>query len=202
MRLSDEQVEKVMAVVNDSGIKIEGLRDDILDHLCCVIEEGLGKSKSFEDLLQLAVIDLAPDGLKKLENKTVFLLNRNRITMLRKVIYSVGFIGALTLTGGVTFSLLHMPGANQLFITGYLVLFLFFIPLSELDHWRVDLTKAVSERLKIVTGVISAIILGLAGLFKVLHLPGADEFLLTGAIVFGIAFLPLFFFRMYKRSVE
>jgi hypothetical protein len=55
--------------------------------------------------------------------------------------------------------------------------------------------------LKIILGVTASIILGLAGLFKIMHLQGADTLLLIGAIVFALGFLPFFFFTMYKKAV-
>ena len=116
--------------------------------------------------------------------------------------YFIGFAGSATLTGGVTFKLLHMPGANEFFTIGYLTLLLVFVPLAVFERYRAVVSKALSERLKLILGVIASIILGLAGLFKIMHLQGADWLLLLGAIIFAIGFLPFFFFTMYKRSVS
>lgn len=202
MKLSEQQEEIVRNYVDTQELKLKTLRDDIIDHLCCVIESELGKEKSFEQLLNTAVRDLAPNGLIEIEYKTVFLLNSKRILVMKKLTYLIGFIGSVALTGGVTFKLLHMPGANQLFMVGYLTLFLIFIPLLAFDRFKVDIAKVLSERLKIILGVISSVILGLAGLFKIMHLPGADLLLIFGVIVFAAGFLPFFFFTMYRRSIS
>ena len=47
---------------------------------------------------------------------------------MKKLLYLIGFIGSVTLTGGITFKLLQLPGANQLFMVGFLLLLLVFIP--------------------------------------------------------------------------
>jgi len=201
MKLTDEQEEQVREYVEEQGLKLSALKDDIIDHLCCVIENGLGKENSFEQLLKMAAKDLAPDGLLEIEQKTMFLLNSKRILVMKKLTYLIGFIGSMALTIGITFKLLHFPGANVLFSVGYLTLFLAFIPLMAMDRYKVAIAKVLSERLKIILGVIASIILGLAGLFKIMHLQGADVLLLVGGIVFAIGFLPFLFFTMYKKSI-
>ena len=121
---------------------------------------------------------------------------------MKMLMYLIGFIGSVALTGGVTFKLLQFPGANHLFIGGYLTLCLIFIPLLAIERLKVSSTKVQSERLKIILGLISSIILGLAGLFKIMHLQGADWLLILGAIMFAAGFLPLFFFTMYRKSIS
>jgi hypothetical protein len=200
MKLTTEQESIVQDFVDDQGLKILSLRDDVIDHLCCVIESELGKEKSFEQLLDKAVADLAPNGLIEIEHKTMFLLNSKRIIIMKKLMYLIGFIGSLTLTAGVTFKLLRMPLGNELFIVGFLTLLLIFIPLLAFDRYKVAISAAISVRMKIILGVVSAIITGLSGLFKLMHLQGADLLLMLGAFVFAFGFLPFFFFTMYKKS--
>jgi cation transport ATPase len=201
MKLSPEQESIIENFVLAQGIKIPTLRDDLIDHLCCVVESELGKEKSFEQILNEAVKDLAPDGLQEIQHQTIFLLNSKRIIAMKKVLYFTGFIGSLALTAGVTFKLMHWPWANVLFIIGFLFLLLIFIPLLAIDRYKVSLSKAVSVKTKIIMGAIAAIITGLSGLFKMMHLQGADLLLMLGAFVFAFGFLPFYFFTMYKKSI-
>lgn len=201
MKLTSAQETKVQDFVDAQGLKIPKLRDDLVDHLCCVIEFEIEKGEPFEDLLNKAVADLAPNGLIEIEHQTMFLLNAKRILAMKKVMYFIGFIGSLSLTGGVTFKLLNMPAANQFFMVGYLTLLLVFIPLLTFDRYKVAIARALSERLKIILGASAAVISGLAGLFKILHLQGASVLLMAGAFIFAFGFLPFFFFTMYKKSI-
>ena len=202
MKLTSDQENTIKAFVDAQGLKIKTLRDDITDHLCCVVESQLGKGKSFEDLLDRAIIDLAPNGLIEIQHKTIFLLNSKRIIFMKKLIYLIGFIGSITLTAGVTFKLLRMPYATKLFTIGFLTILLIFIPLIAIDKYKVSLSKSISMKLKIILGVTASIITGLSGLFKVMHLQGADLLLILGAFIFGFGFLPFYFFTMYKKSVS
>ncbi len=201
MKLTPEQEDIIESFVDGHKLKIPSLCDDLIDHLCSVVENGLGKGESFEQLLNEAVKDVAPTGLNNIERKTIFLLNYKRIIIMKKAIYIVGFIGSLTLTAGITFKLLRM-GGSELFISGFLIIFLLFIPLLAIDRYKVAISKAISFKLKIILGTTAAIITGLSGLFKLMHLQGADLLLMLGAFVFAVGFLPFLFFTMYKKSVS
>ncbi len=201
MKLNSEQEERIRDFVHNQGLKLPGLRDDIVDHLCCVVESELKTGKTFDQSLQEAIAELAPNGLINLERKTFFLLNSKRIIMMKKLMYFIGFIGALTLTTGITFKILSYPGANKLFITGFLLLLLVFVPMLAFDRYKVAIARSLSERLKIILGCISGVIIGMSGLFKLMHWMGAEVLLLAGALLFAIGYLPFLFFTMYKRSL-
>lgn len=202
MRLTEEQEQAIAKFVDAKDLKIRALRDDILDHLCCVVEIRLKKGESFDLALQKAVDELAPDGLNDIEQKTIFLLNYKRIIMMKRFMYVIGFVGAFTLTAGVTFKILHYPYANMLSTIGFLVLLLIYVPLLAFDKYKVAIASSLSERLKIIMGCLSGAIVGLSVLFKIFHWQGASILLLAGAFIFAVGFLPFLFFTMYKKSVS
>ena len=92
--------------------------------------------------------------------------------------------------------------ANILFIVGFLSLLLVFVPLLAIDRYKVSLSKALSVKAKIAMGTLAAIVTGLSGLFKMMHLQGADILLVMGAFIFAFGFLPFYFFTMYKKSLS
>ncbi|MFK7971310.1 MAG: hypothetical protein AB8F95_13125 [Bacteroidia bacterium] len=202
MKLTTEQEKTIEDFVDAQGLTIPTLRDDIIDHLCCVVESELGKSAPFEQLLDTAISDLAPNGLIDIQHKTIFLLNSTRIIMMKRLMYAMGLLGSISLTVGVVFKLLRMPYATELFMVGFLTLLLIFIPLVAIDRYKVALSKTISVKLKFILGVIAAVLTGLSGVFKMMHLQGADLLLIIGAFVFAFGFLPFYFFTMYKKSVS
>ena len=202
MRLTDTQEETVRQYVQQHQLKSKALSDDLIDHLCCVVENELGRGKDFDQILKNALSELAPKGLEDLQHKTIFLLNSKRIIIMKKLTYLTGLIGAIALALGITFKLLYLPAANQLFMIGYIVFLLVFIPLWAIDRFKVSIVKALSEKWKLRLGLTSSIILGFAGVFKIMHLQGAAMLLMLGTIIFALGFLPFFFFNMYQKSVE
>lgn len=202
MKLTSEQEHVVYEYVETKKIANKSLKNDLIDHLFCVIEIQLEKGNSFDIAFDRALNQLAPNGLEEIEKETIYLLNYNRIIIMKQFMYIVGFLGALTLTAGITFKLLSLPFGYELFATGFIILFLIFIPLYAFDRYKVTIAKNLSQRMKIILGVIASLITGLAGLFKVLHLQGADLLLMLGAFIFTVGFLPFLFFTLYKKSVS
>lgn len=201
MKLTTDQEKLIENFVDAQGLKIKTLRDDIIDHLCCVVESELGTDRPFQQVLDKAIAELAPKGLIEIQHKTIFLLTSKRILIMKKLMYFIGFLGAFALTAGTTFKLLNMPWANELFSTGLLTVLLIFIPLLAIDRYKVAISKALTEKAKIILGLAAAIVTGMSVVFKLLHLQGAGFLLMLGAFIFAIGFLPFFFFRMYKKSL-
>jgi hypothetical protein len=202
MKLSGEQISEIRDEIDRSAIVIQTLKDDVLDHLCCVVEYKLERGKRFGAALSEALHEFAPDGLDGIQRETMFLLNSTKIIRMKKLIYAVGLLSAIAISLGWLFSVLHWPGGDQLFNYGFLGFLLLFVPLLSIDRYKVYLRQAASEKLRIILGSSSAFIIGLAGVFKLLHLQGADYLLLGGMVLFTFGFLPFLFFRMYKKSIS
>lgn len=202
MNLSEEQITFIRKVIEEGGIQNESLTDDVLDHICCVVEVLLKRGKTFDDAVHEAIVDLAPNGLKDLEIQTRYLLNSNRIINMKKLMYFMGFLGAATLSVGTLFKIMHWPGADMASLIGVIILLLIFMPLWALDRYKYEVSKALSNKLKFFAGILSAVLIGLSVVFKVLHLQGASVLLVIGAFIFVFGYLPFLFFSLYKKSVS
>lgn len=202
MKLSNDQINAVKTTIDQNGIVNELLRDDVLDHLCCVIETKIERGTKFELALQEAVYELAPHGLTEIQRETVFLLNLTKIIFMKRFMYFIGLVSAMAFVLGWTFGMMHWPGARELSIGGFLGFTFIFIPLNTIDYFKTKIHRVLSEKLRLVIGIASAMIMASAIVFKLLHLAGADILLLSGAFLFTFGFLPFLFFTMYKKSVS
>ena len=81
MTVSAEQLRIIRSRIDQSNVTIASLYDDLLDHLCCAVEHKMGQGKDFEKAIHEAVDELAPCGLKEIQNEAVFLLDSKIITM-------------------------------------------------------------------------------------------------------------------------
>lgn len=201
MKLSEDQVASISKLIDKEGIRRKSLSDDVLDHLCCVVEIEMKSGKTFDDSLQQAIFDLAPHGLGQLERSTVYLLNSKKIIIMKKLIHIIGFLGAFALTGGFLFKWLHWVGADELFMGGFLVMALLFAPLYAIDMYKVSVSKGLSEKMKIISGSGAVVLIGLGWVLKLTGTYGGDFLLLGGSALFAIGFLPLLFFTMYRKSI-
>lgn len=202
MRLTETQIGIIRSYVSSSGIRLKTLQDDVVDHLCCVLEQSKNEHLSFEEQLQKSTEELAPDGLSNLERQTVYLLNHKKILYMKKLMYLVGLGSSMALAIGVCFRILNWKGGSELLIYGFLSFTLLFLPMTIIDRLRVRIQKSLSLKLQYLMGSLSAILAGVAVLLKILHLPGADQMLLIAAITFSFGFLPFLFFTNYRKAVQ
>ena len=202
MKLSDENIEFIRMEIDKSSISIPELKDDLLDHFCCFIEEELKNGNSFETAYIKSINQICPNGFDEIQKETIFLLNYKKIIFMKKLMYSIGLITAISVSIGWLFTLLNWPGGNQLFTYGFLGFVLIFLPMIAIDRYKLHFKRGLSGKLNYILGFSSAIILGLAVLFKTMHLQGVSILLLLGAMLFAFGFLPFLFLKMYKKSIE
>lgn len=202
MKLTKEQIDAMLHRIENSDITTRTLKDDLLDHLCCVVESKLQKGKSFDIAFQEAFYELAPNGLDEIQRKTFYLLNSPKIIFMKKVMYSIGLISAAAVSLGWLFIVLRWPGGGELFNYGFLAFLLIFVPLLTIDRYKVNLRKALSEKLRILLGFVSGITVGFSLVFKFLNVYGADVILVAGMLMFTFGFLPFLFFSLYKKAVS
>jgi hypothetical protein len=71
--LSDEQVDYVLDDLRARGIRLEGLRDNLLDHICILLEERLEAGGSFEEEYDGVLATFYRKDLYELEEEALFL---------------------------------------------------------------------------------------------------------------------------------
>lgn len=203
MKLSPEQEQMIMDLVDDHRFSISTLKDDIVDHICCVVEFKLQKGLDFKTALDEAVKELAPQGLERLEEETFYLLNSDKIVSMKKLTYLVGLLSTMATSIGLTLKVLRISEIGGALSTyGLLTFLLLFLPMFAVNHFKFSLHRAQSEKFRMAFGIASAVLVGLAVVMKINHLQGADIVLLAGAIVFSFGFLPFLFFNLYKKAVS
>ncbi len=200
--INDEQVELVIEEVNKSSLRNQQLKDDLIDHLSCLIEYEMKKGAGFSEAMELAFQQTAPNGLNEIQQETIFLLNYSKIIFMKRLTYTLGFIFSAAFFIGIFFKLMHLPGATILGFGGGAGLAFVFIPLLLINKYKQLMGEVLSERLKWFVGSASLILFMAASFFKLFHLPGAAILLGSCFLVFVFGFLPFLFFRMYKQSVE
>lgn len=203
MKLAIEQVDQIRRVIDRGNVTIETLRDDLVDHLCCVVEIDMSKGEKFETAFERALQEIAPEGLEEIQRQTLFLLNSTKIVNMKRIMYVIGLLSASASSMGICFKLLHLRGADPLLTYGLLAFTLLFLPLFAIDRFKTNLSAMPSERLKLLLGLVSALLTGLAIVLRLFLIGGAGVELLFigGAAIFSFGFLPFLFFTMYKKSL-
>ena len=199
-RLSNNEINIIHDKLMASSILNNGIEPEILDHVCCLIEDTrkIGET-SFEQALADAIALVCPNGISEMEIEKSFLLNYKHLTM-KKVVFFSGYIAATCIALGLMLKTFHWDGGWTFLLAGFGILLLY--SLLWFSHSLAGFPqKPVNEKVQIVSGAGAGVIIAIGGAFKVLHYPYADILSLVGIVLLVALFFPVFFYRSYEKSV-
>lgn len=84
--LSIQELQEVEQKLQEAGLSYDVLEAEMLDHICCSIEQDLASGTRFSEAMQSAFDAFGEDELKKLETETISIINQNSITMKKMLI--------------------------------------------------------------------------------------------------------------------
>lgn len=128
--ISDEQIDFILSDISARGIEMVSLQQDLLDHICCIIEHNLDDDGDFESFYNTTIKEFYRRDLKEIEEETINLLIHKNYYVMKKIMLVSGGISTALLTLGILFKFMHWPGALMLIFCGILILSLVFLPLS------------------------------------------------------------------------
>lgn len=196
--LNENEIELISAYIRQKGVEQDELHDDLLDHICTGIENRIQQGDSFEDAFQYTITLFGPGGVKQVQMDTFELLTEINVTM-KKVTLGFGLTSTILLLAGTSFKLLHWPGAGIMITLGAGFLVLGYFPLL----LRFKLKEAPgNETLMHLSGYLGITLATLGVLFKIMHWPGANIMLLSGLLVISFLYVPIYFIKKYKSSVN
>ena len=195
--LNETQIEQIAGTVNASAIASAEMKDDLIDHLCCMVEDEMSKGKEFETAYREALQRFCPNGLDEIQSETVFLMPSKSRKKLERTLNVSGFISLTGVLATVIMKMLHVPGAGILFLTtAFVVLFMFF-PAVFVRLFRHAPGK---KPIYYYFGFSGALFGVIAVLLHTMHWPGTSLLLLLAVVFVYIAVFPLFFFKSFKKS--
>lgn len=195
--ISEQQLDFIRNDIRLRGIEMVSLQQDLLDHVCCIIEQNLEEDGNFESFYLTCIEQFYSQQLSEIEEETInLLIHKNYYTMKKGMLIS-GILSTLFLSVGIAFKFLHFPGAAVLILLGVLLLSFLFLPL--LFILKVKESKEKKDKVILGVGFLAAISLTLGVLFKVMHWPFANMLGLTSLIIMLFIFLPIYFLSGIKN---
>lgn len=187
--LTEEQVDFIADDIRLRGVFTQSLQEDLLDHICCFIEEQPDDERPFGEVYRQALEAFGQSGLQAVQDETLFLINQPYQNAMKKFAYITGAIASVSLVAGALFKISHWPGANLLLLLGTLVLAMFFVPY----FFYVQMREQTEKKNKVIAalGLATALFLCAGALFKLMHWPGAIV-MIVGFGIFFVIFLPLY----------
>lgn len=190
--LSDNQVQSILDDLRRKGIKRKELQLDLLDHICCLMEEEMDQPSDFQACYDRILPQFFRRELQEIQAETDLLfIFKNYYTMKKMMLYSGG-ITAILFTVGAWFKIMHWPGAAILLVGSIFIFSTIFLPL--LSVLKVKEVKPIREKLIIAIAAIFALLFCVSVMFKIMHWPFANIMWLLALGILMLCFLPIYFF--------
>ena len=198
--LTDENIELVARIINETKIESTEMKEDLIDHFCCAIEEEMEKGLSFQQSYDKAYQNICPEGFDEIQRETIYLLTSKKIKAMKRLLYVSGYLSAIGISTTVFMNLNHfgLPGLTFL-LTSAILIFL-FVPSLFVNLYKRDLVKSLSNKLIYAFGFIGVELLIVFALFRLNHWSWSTTIFLTSFVILNFAFFPLLFFKMYRKS--
>lgn len=196
-RITDNQIDFILEDLSARGLTMRSLQEDILDHVCCIIERELKEPDGFEQLYSATIEKFYKKELSEIQEETILLLTFKNYYTMKKVMISTGAATALLLIAGCFLKLFQLPGAGILLVLGIAAMSFLFLPLVLVLKMRE--AAAARDKLILATGVFIGILYCLSTIFKVQHWPGASIMFLGTLILLFFVFIPAYFFTGIRR---
>lgn len=195
--LNHKQVDIISDLVLDHGVSYRELQTDIVDHLCCMVEQKMDSGCDFRQSLTLSTKEFGVQTLPEIQEDTLYLLTL-KLRKMKKVTGILGIISSALVMAGVVFKINHFPGAGILLVIGLALISVIVLPLFA----AIELKKQNSQLQKITSfsGITSGALISVGTLFKIMHWPTANMIITTGIVLMAIVFIPLFTIKSYKTA--
>jgi len=170
-KLSRNEIDFIKDDVKKSEISFTHLEEELIDHLCCMVEELMHDGCSFDLAFQNVKKEVGMDSLKAIEIQTIILINKKFHAMKRTMKIS-GIIGLSAIVVSSLLKIMHWPGAGILLTIGFATLLLAYLPALSLTLKK---EKILKRKMQLsYFGIITAFVLLLSFLFGLMHWPYGD----------------------------
>jgi len=196
-RVTNEQVDYILDDLSSRGIVLEDLRDDLLDHMCCIIECEMSEDDNFYRFYESVLPRFFKESLEEIQRETNNLLQFKNFYSMIRTMKITGLLTVVFTIFGAIFKTLHLPGAGAMIVLGGFLFSFIFLPLLIAIKLRDEESR--TDKYVLSLGFLIAIFLAVGVIFKLMHWPGATMLMLSGTVGLTFIYTPLYFFSRFRR---
>ena len=199
LELNIDQIEIIKNEVSQSDLHFSHLADDLIDHICCDVENVMGTGLGFPEAFNTVKVKIGFGGINRIQEETLLLINK-KYRIMKKTMKIFGIIAPALLALAGLFKIQHWPGASILLTLGFFCLSFLFLP-SAVYVSYIEVSKR-SKKLAHISGFLAGFVLSISFLFKIQHWPGANIAMLAGIIIAFFLLIPSFFIGKIAATNE
>ena len=154
--LSEQQVSFILDDIRRNGIELEELQLNLLDHICCVIENEMSPEQDFDEFYRIVITRFYKRELREIQEETELVLTFKHYYTMKKVMLLSGTFAAIGIIIGSFFKVMHWPGASAIFLLAVFILSFIFLPIlflikaKEVKEKREKITLGIAKHFLII----------------------------------------------------
>ena len=185
MELELDHIRRIQDRVAHVELSNQSLSVDLIDHICCMIEDKVASGTSLEVAERKVMNEMGGVQLQAIDIETTF-LTQNKITMKKRT-KIIGYVAAGLLIIGFIFKLMHWPGAGVLWGVGVLTTAFGFALFLFVDRFTYEQSMAL--KVSSVIGYLGTACVLLGFGLKFLDWPIASDMIAIGGFTLMIYFI-------------
>ena len=101
MYLNTEELHRIQHYVVQNGLTIPAVQEDVVDHLCCIVEKKIGEGIDFEKAFEAARQLISKSDLQQIQKDTYYFLTIKKRLIMIKAIFITAYASAIFLVSGI-----------------------------------------------------------------------------------------------------
>lgn len=185
--LSLQDINRITRDVRKENIIFPHLSDELIDHLCCDVEEQMAGGLDFQDAYRKVKEKMGYRRLREIQEETLYAVD-TKYRKMKKTMKISAIAGTILLGFAALFKIMHWPGAGIMLTLGAFILAFVFMPSALTVLWKETRSR---KRLFLYISAFAASMLFILGVVaKVQHWPLAGLILLLAVLTMILAFIP------------
>ena len=197
--LSEDIVERIAEDLRVKGIETQDLQDNLLDHICCILEQELRDLKEFDQKYPEILRRFYKHNLSELEEETQQLLTFKNYYAMKKTMLLSGGITSFAFIIGAFLKYFHLPGAGIILVLGIVFFSFLFLPL--MITLKLKESNGNKDKVILFIGLITGILASMGVLFKLMWWPGANILWKLSLFSLLLVYLPAYFFSNFRNPL-
>ncbi len=185
--LTLRDIEHIRREVNGQDICFSHLAEELIDHLCCDVENEMAGGLTFQDAYRNVKEKLGNRRLKEIQEETLFATDTKYRNMKNTMKISA-IAGTVMIGFAALFKIMHWSGAGIMLTLGSLLLAFVFLPSALTVLWKE--THSSKKLFLYISAFITAMLFIAGVTAKVQHWPMAGLILAAGSLSGIFAFVP------------
>jgi len=193
----DDNYERIKDDLVSRGLTYDRLIDDVLDHVCCLVEEFMSHGNDFESSYDQVLETIGEESLPEIQHQTLLNLDK-KFQHMKNFTYVFGLSSAIVTIVGSLFKKMHWPGAGILITVGMMLIVFVFLPLYFITNHKEQVER--KNPVYAIVGYLTIALLLVGAVFKIMHWPGAGMMIYASIGFLLIGFVPLYVVNAFQRS--